>query len=180
MVFMNIVLIGYRCVGKSTVGSRLAACLQMGFVDTDNLIEERHGALINDIVKSRGWGHFRAMEKQIIKEISNQDHLVIAPGGGVVLDPDNIMALRKNSIIIWLKADRQVLHQRMDQDPRTVIQRPPLGTGKGVLEELEEVMTCRAPLYERTAEVQLDTSALDVEAVVEAVLSILRERVAKV
>jgi len=168
---MNIVLIGYRCVGKSTVGSRLAACLQMGFVDTDNLIEERHGALINDIVKSRGWGHFRAMEKQIIKEISNQDHLVIAPGGGVVLDPDNIMALRKNSIIIWLKADRQALLKRMDLDPGTYMRRPTL-TGKGTLEELDEMISLREPFYERASEIQIDTSMLDVDGVVKRILPI--------
>lgn len=173
---MNIVLIGYRGAGKSTVGRRLATRLQMKFMDTDNLIEERHGALIRNIVQSRGWEYFRTMEKRIVEEISYQDHLVIASGGGVVLDPDNIMALRKKGLIIWLKADQQVLHKRIDQDPRTVLLRPPLVTGSGILEELEEVMACRAPLYEKAAEVHLDTSTLDVEAVVENILSIVQKR----
>ena len=171
---MNIVLIGYRGAGKSTVGSRLAVHLQMKFVDTDNLIEERQGALISDIVKSYGWGYFRAMEKQTIEEISNQDHLVIAPGGGAVLEAENVTVLRRNGLIIWLKADGKAIRKRMEQDFRTFVRRPTL-TGKGALEELEEVMAYRESFYEKAAEVELDTSNLDVEAVVEAVLLILPE-----
>ena len=113
--------------------------------------------------------------RKVIEEISAQDHLVIAAGGGVVLDRENVTALKKNGLMVWLKADRQVLHNRMIQDPRTVVQRPPL-TGKGVLEELEEVMACRAPFYEEAMEVQLDTSAMDEKTVVESVLSILQDR----
>lgn len=94
-------------------------------MDTDDLLEERDGALISDMVRTQGWGYFRAMEKKIIKEISELDNLVIASGGGVVLDADNVMALRRNGFIVWLKADRQVLHERMGQDSRTLIQRPP-------------------------------------------------------
>ena len=84
-------------------------------------------------------------------------------------------ALKTNGLIVWLKADRQVLHSRMIQDPRTVVQRPPL-TGKGVLEELDEVMACRVPFYEAAMEVQLDASAMDENTVVVSVLSILQER----
>jgi shikimate kinase len=173
---MNIVLIGYRGAGKSIVGSRLAARLQMKFVDTDELLEEHNGARISDIVKSHGWDHFRAMEKRIVEEISRQDHLVIAPGGGVVLDAENIMALRRKGLIIWLKADSEVLLRRMSQDFQTMGRRPTL-TGKGSLEEIEEVMAYRDPLYERASDVQLDTSTLNVEAVVEDLLSILQERI---
>ena len=92
---MNLVLIGYRGSGKSTVGRRLAASLKMTFVDTDDLIEEREGISITDIVKSHGWGHFRKLENHVIEEISKKDLLVIAPGGGAVLDTDNVKALKK-------------------------------------------------------------------------------------
>jgi len=172
---MNIVLIGYRCAGKSTVGKELASRLRKRFVDTDDLVEQRQQASIRDIVSSRGWDYFRKVEKNVIKEISAEDHLVVAAGGGVVLDPENVAALKKNGIMVWLKADRQALHSRMTQDPRTVVQRPSL-TEKGVLEELDEVMACRAPLYEEAMEVQLDTSAMDENKVVESVLSILKGR----
>jgi shikimate kinase len=173
---MNVVLIGYRCAGKTVVGKRLADQLQRKFVDTDDFIEKRHGALIGDIVESLGWDHFRAMERRIIEEISNEDHLVIAPGGGAVLQAENLMALKRNGLIIWLKADGEAIRKRMEQDPRSFVRRPTL-TGKGALEELEEVMAYRESFYERAAEVELDTSALVVEAVVEAVLLILQERI---
>ena len=173
-IVMNIVLIGYRATGKSTVGSKLAAHLRRKFVDTDDLLEERHGT-IEDIVKTYGWDHFRHLEKRVIQEISSQSDLVIAPGGGFVLDIDNVMALKKNGFIIWLKAGPQVVQARMMKDPQTLVQRPPL-TGKGILQEIEEVMASRAPFYEQAAEAQLDTSTMDVAKVVEEVVSMIKAR----
>jgi len=172
---MNLVLIGYRCVGKTVVGRRLAERLQRRFVDTDDLLEERLGIPINDIVKSHGWEKFRAMEKKIIEEISDRDQLVIAPGGGAVLEPDNVAALRRKGLMIWLKADQETILRRMERDSRTLARRPTL-TGKGVLEELEEVMACRQPIYQKAAEVELDTSNLDVETVAERILTLMKEK----
>lgn len=172
---MNIVLIGYRGSGKSTVGRRLAARLKLRFVDIDDLIEERQGVAISDIVKSHGWGHFRKLERNTIEEISKEDHFIIAPGGGAVLDTDNVKALRKNGLIIWLKAEKQTLLKRMDQDPGTGTRRPAL-TGKGTSEELKEVMSLREPIYERVSEIQIDTSRIDVETVVENVLTVLKDK----
>jgi shikimate kinase len=140
---MNLVLIGYRCAGKTTVGSQVAAHLRRKFVDTDLLIEKHHG-VIRDIVETRG----------------------------SVLDTDNVSALKKNGLIIWLKADSQAVYRRMLKDPRSALQRPSL-TGKGTLDELEEVMSFRIPLYEKAAEIHLETSAADAETVVEGVLSVL-------
>jgi shikimate kinase len=161
------------------VGSRLAARLKMRFVDIDDLIEERQGVPISDIVKSHGWGHFRKLERSTIEEISKADHLIIAPGGGAVLDTDNVKALRENGFIIWLKADRETLLKRMNQDPGTNSRRPTL-TGKGTSEELKEVMSLREPIYERASEIQIDTSELAVEAVVENILTqILHKKVEK-
>ncbi len=172
---MNLVLIGYRCVGKTVVGRRLAERLQRRFVDTDDLLEERLGIPINEIVKSQGWEKFRAMEKKIIEEISERDQLVIAPGGGAVLEPDNVTALRRKGLMIWLKADKETICKRMERDSQTLARRPTL-TGKGVLEELEEVMACRQPIYKKAAEVELDTSNLDVETVAERILTLMNEK----
>ena len=171
---MNIILIGYRGSGKSTVGRSLASRMKRRFVDTDDLIESKEGQ-ISDMVKSRGWDYFRAMEKKVIEEISKEDNLVIALGGGAVLDTDNVKALRKNGFIIWLKADQQTLLKRMDEDPGTNTRRPTL-TGKGTLEELEEMMFRRGPFYKTASESQIDTSTLDVKAVVGRVLAIFDEK----
>jgi shikimate kinase len=173
---MNIVLIGYRGAGKSIVGKQLANRLGMKFVDTDSHIEERHQKRISDIVVSQGWDYFRNLEKRLIQEISIQDNLVIAPGGGVVLDANNIISLRKKGFIIWLKAEPEVLLKRMGEDPQTTSQRPPL-TEKGTLEEIKEVLAYRNPFYEWASGAQLDTSSLDVETVVENILFILRGKI---
>jgi len=171
--FMNIILIGYRGSGKSTVGRRIASRMGKRFVDTDDLIESKEGKISN-MVKSRGWDYFRAIEKRIIEEISKEDNLVIALGGGAVLDTDNVVNLDRNGLIVWLKAGAEVLRKRMKEDHRTSASRPTL-TGRGSLEELEEVMAYRDPFYERAGKIQLDTSSLDVEAVVEKILTLMRQ-----
>lgn len=173
---MNLVLIGYRAAGKTTVGRRLSVSLQKEFVDTDDLIEERQGTPIEEIVKIHGWDYFRAIEREVISEISNLDDLIIAAGGGAVLEPENVKALRRNGFIVWLKAEIQILLQRMAKDPRTATGRPSL-TGKGTLEELKEVLSRRENFYEQASEVQVDTSLLDVDGVVNSVLSVFQDRV---
>ena len=160
------------------MGRSLAYRMRRRFVDTDDLIESKEGK-ISDIVKSHGWDYFRAIEKRIVEEISQEDNLVIALGGGAVLDPDNIVNLERNGFIIWLKADREVLRKRMDLDPRTFASRPTL-TGKGTVEELEEMMSFRNPFYEKAAKIQFDTSTLDVEAVVENILAVLKEKMGRI
>ncbi|HUL37521.1 MAG TPA: shikimate kinase [Thermodesulfobacteriota bacterium] len=175
---MNIVLIGYRCAGKTVVGKELASRMQRRFVDTDDFVESKEGQ-ISEIVKVYGWDYFRTMEKGIIEEISKEDNLVIALGGGAVLDPDNIINLERNGLIIWLKADREVLQKRMSQDPRTIASRPTL-TGKGTVEELEELIVQRDPLYGKASKIQFDTSDLNVEAVVEKILAVLQEKLGRV
>jgi shikimate kinase len=175
---MNIVLIGVRGSGKSAVGNRLAARLQMKFVDTDDLIESKEGH-ISDIVKSKGWDHFRRLEKSVIGEISKGNNLIIAPGGGAVLDTDNVNALKKNGLIVWLKADQQILLKRIQKDQVSSTRRPTL-TGKGTLGEIEETISEREPFYEKASEVQIDTSMMDVEAVVEDILTALKGRMGRI
>lgn len=160
------------------MGKRLASRMERRFVDTDDLIESEKGQ-ISDIVKSHGWDYFRALEKRMIERVSKEDNLVIALGGGAVLDPDNIVHLERNGLIIWLKADREVLRKRMDQDPRTFVSRPTL-TGKGAIEELEEMIAYRDPFYDKASKIQLDTSALNAEAVVESILTVLQERMGRI
>jgi shikimate kinase len=175
---MNIILIGVRGSGKSAVGSRLAARLRMRFVDTDDLIESKEGH-ISDIVQSKGWDYFRRLEKSVIEEISKGDDLIIAPGGGAVLDTDNVNALKRNGFIIWLKADQQTLLKRIQKDRGSSTRRPTL-TGKGTLEEIEQTISEREPFYEKASEIQIETSKLDVKAVVEGILTLLKGKTGRI
>ena len=148
------------------------------FVDTDDLIESKEGQ-IREIVTSRGWDYFRTIEKKMIEEISKEDNLVIALGGGAVLDPDNVVNLSKNGLILWLKTDREVLQKRINHDPRTFASRPTL-TGKGTIEELEEIMVFRDPYYEKAAKIQVDTSSMNVEAIVGNILAVLKKEAGRI
>lgn len=172
---MNIVLIGYRAAGKTTVGRGLSVSLGRVFVDTDHLIEDSHGTQIGEIVKFHGWDYFRAIEKKIVSDVSAHEDLVIAAGGGVVLDPENVKALKRNGFLVWLRADAQVIYHRMVNDRRTITGRPSL-TGNGALEEIKEVLALREGLYQNASEAQVETSTLHVERVVEIVLSIFNGR----
>jgi len=176
---MNLVLIGYRAAGKTTVGRRLSAYLRRVFVDSDDMIEKHQGTPIGDIVRCHGWDYFRAIEREVISEVSNYDNLIVSAGGGVVIDPENVKVLKRNGLIIWLKADVEVLLERLVRDLRSAIERPSL-TGRGTLKEFKEVLVQRGPLYERASEVQVDTSLLDVDGVVNQVLSIFEERLVRV
>ena len=97
---MNIVLIGYRCSGKTEVGKILARELGMGFIDTDLLIEENTGCSIESIVSEKGWDHFRKIERKTIAEVSEKDNVAIATGGGVVMDRNNVHNLNRNGFIV--------------------------------------------------------------------------------
>ena len=144
-------------------------------MDVDHLIEELHGAPIRRIVESRGWDYFRAEEKRVTQGIFRGDHLIIAPGGGAVLDPENVRAMKQNGRLIWLKARPEVLTERMERDPRTPGSRPSL-TGKKAMEEIGEVLAARNPHYEGAADLKIETSDLDVEGVVEKILALLGEK----
>ena len=172
-VFMNIVLIGYRGSGKSTVGKKSAGRLGMKFVDTDDLLQREHRMSIREIVEACGWEYFRAAEKRLIGEIALKNHLVIASGGGAVLDAENVTALRRNGLMIWLRADSQTLLRRMGEDPQTLGCRPSL-TGKRLSEEIGELLTYRNQFYKRAAAFEIDTSAMGVETVVQHILELCR------
>jgi shikimate kinase len=153
---MNIVLIGYRCSGKTSVGREVAARLGMAFYDTDALIQEENNRTIQEIVADGGWPAFRAEEKKVIARLALQDRCVIALGGGSVLDRENIEVMRVNGLIVWLKADIQTILDRMGNDAVTAAQRPPL-LGQDSIRETTLVLEQRTPIYDAAADLTIDT-----------------------
>ena len=158
---MNIALIGYRCTGKTTVGEILARDLERVFLDTDALIEERAGCSIETLISTKGWDHFRQVEKGLVQEISMRDNLVIATGGGVVMDEENVKNLKENAWIVWLNGRPEVLKERMGKEQRSGKGRPSL-TGADPLSEIEGVLSIRKPFYERAGHLTVDTSNLSI------------------
>src|SRR3989304_2819948 len=98
----NVVVIGFMGTGKTVIGKRLAAELGYEFVDTDSLIEEQERQSVSEIFRNLGEVHFRKVEKRVIHQISDREGIVVATGGGAVLDPVNVVALRKRGFLIGL------------------------------------------------------------------------------
>jgi shikimate kinase len=174
----NLVLIGYRATGKTSVGARLAEVLQRPFVDLDQVLVNEAGRTVADIVAQGGWAEFRRLEKQLVARYRDARGLVLATGGGVVLDPNNVAALRENGILIWLTADPAAIQARLAQDQPRDANRPSL-TGRDTIREVLDVIEERAPLYQAAAQISIDTTHRSVGQVVKLVLAALKSEEAK-
>lgn len=171
---MNIVLIGYRGTGKSAVGRLLAGRRGLAFYDADELVEQRGGQTIQEMVAAKGWEFFREREKEVIRELSGIDAAVIATGGGAVLDPENVRLLQRNGRLIWLAADAQTVVARMQADKNNEQRRPSL-TGAEPADETAAVMAARAPFYREAADLCVDTSGKSPDEIVAEICSNLAQ-----
>jgi shikimate kinase len=174
----NLVLIGYRGTGKTSVGARLAEVLQRPFVDLDQVLVREAGRPVADIVTQGGWPEFRRLEKGLVARYRDARGLILATGGGVVLDPDNVAALRENGIVIWLTADPAAIQARLAQDQPRDANRPSL-TGGDTIREAAAVAEARAPLYQAAAQISIDTTHRSVGQVVKLVLEALKSEEGK-
>jgi shikimate kinase len=170
----NVVLIGYRCSGKTSVGNMLAGEWGRDFSDTDALIEKHAGCSVGEIVRRYGWERFRAMERRLIEAVSRKENLVIASGGGAVMDERNVRNLKRNGLIVWLRGSEEVLHARMDEEQRSGRIRPSL-TGADPLEEIHRVLPMRDSIYGAAADIAVDTSGLSVREVADKISKALTE-----
>ncbi len=165
----NLVLIGYRATGKSSVAAALARRLNRPMVDLDEVLVQEAGCSIAEIVAKEGWEGFRRREKELTRRFGQSPGQVLATGGGVVLDPENVEVLQKNGILIWLKADPDVIRKRLGQDAVTQAYLPSL-TGADTFAEVDRVLAEREPLYQRAAQIVIETTDLSILEVVDRIL----------
>ena len=169
----NLFLIGYRCTGKTAVGRCLADKLGWSFIDTDSLIVQQQKMSIREIVGAHGWENFRQMESDILKTVCDSKMQVVATGGGIVLNEQNVKLMRKNGCIIWLRAEPETIKNRMCQDEDSMDFRPAL-TLNDSLSEIEETLQLRKPLYQKAMDLFVDTDALDIRAVTNIIIEKLK------
>ncbi len=155
----NIVLVGFMGTGKSAVGGRLAAKLSRRFVDLDGLIEKRAGKPIPLIFKEDGEPRFRELERELVQEVASQEGLVVAAGGGVVLNPANIEDLGRTGLVVCLSASGVELIRRLQSST----DRPLLAEGD-IEQKISELLGRRQKLYDAIS-CQVDTSGLTVDEV---------------
>jgi shikimate kinase len=164
----NIALVGFMATGKSAVGRNLARKLHRRFVDLDALIEKAEGRKVREIFAEKGESYFRRLEKQTLEQILSQQGQIIATGGGIILDEDNLTLLRQKSLLIGLTASTDVLVGRVGRNSKR-----PLLKGADVRARIEELLQQRQSRYAQ-ADVSIDTSGLTINQVVEKILDIIR------
>ena len=166
---MNIVLVGYRGTGKSTVGRLLAARLVRELVSTDAEIVKRAQRTIPEIVAQEGWEYFRDLESGICRELAGRDQLVIDTGGGTILRVQNVEALKKNSTVVWLTASVETIAKRIGGDS----QRPSLTGTNSFVDEIQDVLRERTPKYQAAADHSIATDDQSINQLVETLLTLV-------
>ncbi len=169
----NVVLIGYRGSGKTTVGRLLADRLEYAFVDTDALVVERAGKAIAAIFAEDGEVAFRRREADVIAEASRRSRVVLSAGGGAVLGEANVRRLRDCGTVFWLGADAETLWSRISRDAASAAGRPAL-TQRADLDEVRHVLGERETLYQGCAHHRVDVADRTPAEVVEVIEAILR------
>ncbi|MGH7168472.1 MAG: shikimate kinase [Nitrospiraceae bacterium] len=164
---MNIVLIGYRGTGKTSVGQLLAERLGRQLVSTDAEVIRRATLSIPEIVKQFGWDRFRDLESDACLELSGKDRLIIDTGGGVILRQRNVDALKAKGVLVWLTASVRTITERIGGDT----QRPSLTGAKSFTDEVEEVLREREPRYKAAADHVIQTDGRSLAQVADAILA---------
>ena len=161
MAQLRIFLIGPMGAGKTTIGRRLAKSLRKNFVDADQELERRTGASVALIFDVEGGAGFREREKRIIDELTQLDNIVLATGGGAILDVDNRKALSERGFVIYLHALVEELVERTRHDSN----RPLLNTDNPVA-KMRDILEQRDALYRSIADLVIDTGTVGLTDVV--------------
>lgn len=162
----TIALVGLMGVGKSTVGRRLARRLALPFADGDEAIEDAAGMSVSDIFASLGEGEFRAGEARVMRRLLEGPRIVLATGGGAMLNLETRALMKRRAVTVWMRADLETVAQRVQRrDTR------PLLRGRDPLEALTALAEARYPVYAE-ADVVVDVAggahAQAVDAIVAA------------
>ncbi len=165
----NIIFVGFMGTGKSLVAKRLAKRLGRRFVDTDACIEHEADMSIAQIFATEGEAAFRQRERQAIARACQEKEMVIATGGGAIIDKANARTMKASGPVVCLTARPEVIIQRVQGDTTR-----PLLQGPDPLEKIRRLLADRAAAYAR-ADITIDTSSLDPDAVVEATLTALTQ-----
>lgn len=166
----NIYLLGFMATGKSSVGKILADRKRFEFVDLDNLIELKEKRRIADIFSQDGQPYFRKVEKEVLEEVSKKNKLVVACGGGIVIDPGNIQLMKKTGMLICLRAKPEVILKRALGSK----QRPLLNVADPK-KQIELLLEKRSAYY-ALADKIIDTSELSIKEVVDKILDLMQKQ----
>jgi shikimate kinase len=157
--------------GKSTIGRQLAKKLGKTFFDSDKEIETRTGVSISWIFEMEGEDGFRERESKIIDELTEQENVVLATGGGAILSEENRQHLHERGMVIYLSATAEQLYRRTAKDKK----RPLLQTGDR-RKKIEALLAERMPLYQKVAHITLRTSNKSIQHTVNELIKRIKQK----
>lgn len=164
----NIFLIGPMGAGKSTIGRQLAQMLNMDFLDSDSVIEERAGADIDWIFDLEGEEGFRKREERILNELTQAQGLVLSTGGGSVISKDNRNVLSARGIVVYLETTVDKQFERTQRDKKR-----PLLQNEDPYQTLVELAKERNPLYEEIADIIIKTDEQSAKLVANQIIEMM-------
>lgn len=154
----NIVLIGFMGSGKTSIGKRLSVRMKWEFIDMDDFIEKREGISVNEIFAVKGEPYFRDIERELCHRFSQPKCKIIATGGGVIKNEDNVADLKKGGVIIYLKSNPETIAYNLRNDDTR-----PLLKCDDKLGRIRELLAQREPVYNKCADITIDVSKLNME-----------------
>ncbi len=163
---MNIVLIGYRGAGKSSVARILAERLKWPLISTDAEIVKKAGLPVPDILRKRGWDYFRDVETLICKRAGAKDRTIIDTGGGAILRKENAEALRQRGRVFWLTAEVPTVMERINNSKDGHAHT----WEKAYVDEVEEVLKERVPIYKAACDHLIPTDDRKQEEIADEIL----------
>jgi len=167
----RIVLLGYMCAGKSTVGEALARRLEWEFADFDVEIERREDRAVREIIDSEGEGYFRSLEERLTEEFAAANRIVLAPGGGWITRPELLNEMGRGTLAVWLYVSPEETVRRLKADS---IARP-FKDLDDPTERIADMIAEREPLY-RLADLTIPADVRSVESVAYEIEQIVRTR----
>ncbi len=151
----NIVLVGFMGCGKTTIGKRLANMFGYKFIDMDIEIENKKGMKISEIFEHYGEAEFRKMETDLCRELSEKNGCIIATGGGVIKNEENMRLLRKNGSVLYIKASAEHIYKNVKNDTSR-----PLLDCEDKLQRIKTLMEERKPMYEQRSDITVDITGM--------------------
>lgn len=168
----NIILIGMRGSGKTTIGAILAGRLHREFIPMDALIVYEAGMTIPKIVETQGWEHFRGIEARVTRKVAQLRGIINATGGGVVLNQENVKTLRATGIVFWLNVSVDNILQRIGEDPN----RPSLTGRTSRRDDMVATFNEREGLYRQAAHHIIDTDGKLQDQIADEIVKILEKQ----
>ena len=165
----NVVLIGFMGSGKTTYGKKVAKILGYEFIDTDDYIERMEGMKISQIFEQKGETYFRNLEKELCLKLSKEDGKVIATGGGIVKNDENMENLKKNGVIIHLNAKPETIYARLKNDNTR-----PLLMGDNKEEKIRNILEERKELYAKHRDAVINVDEKSIYSIINDILDAVR------